>query len=98
MPTALTLEYTNESTSISVSLLPSTPGADLGGGCWGCAPLPEMTYGFLIQVVFCQKKCGLLVLVTAFLSGAPLLKKFLDLPLNTHLMFVYALSQNILTI
>ena len=32
------------------------PGADLGGGCRGCAPLPEMTCGFLIQLVFCKKK------------------------------------------
>ena len=41
-----------------------TAGADLGGGCRGCAPLPEMTCGFLIQLVFCKKKkkCGLLVL------------------------------------
>ena len=32
-------------------------GADLGGGCRGCAPPPhEMTYGFLIQLVFCIKK------------------------------------------
>ena len=31
-------------------------GADLGGGCRGCAPLPEMTCGFLIQLVFCNKK------------------------------------------
>ena len=33
-------------------------GAELGGGCRGCAPppLPDMTCGFLIQVVFCQKK------------------------------------------
>ena len=34
------------------------PGADLGGWCRGWAPLPGMTYGFLIQLVFC-KKCGL---------------------------------------
>ena len=37
-----------------------------------------MTYGFLIQLVFCKKqkkKCGLLVLVTPFLSGAPPPKK-----------------------
>ena len=34
----------------------STARADLGGGCRGCAPPPEMTYGFLIQLVFCQKK------------------------------------------
>ena len=34
-----------------------TTGADLGGGCRGCAPpLPEMTCGFLIQLVFCKKK------------------------------------------
>ena len=40
-------------------------GADIGGGCRGCAlPPPEMTCGYLIQLVFCQKKktCGLLVL------------------------------------
>ena len=42
-------------------------GEDLEGG----APLPEMTYGFLIQLVFCKNICGLLVLVTPFLSGAP---------------------------
>ena len=33
-------------------------GADLGGGCRGCAPLPpppEMTCGFIIQLVFCKK-------------------------------------------
>ena len=33
-------------------------GADLGGGCSGYAPPPppEMTCGFLIQLVFCKKK------------------------------------------
>ena len=32
-------------------------GADLEGGCRGCAPLPpEMTCGFLIQLVFCKEK------------------------------------------
>ena len=40
--------------------------ADLRGGCRGCAlppPPPEMTCGFLIQLVFCKKKlCALLVL------------------------------------
>ena len=50
-------------------------GSDLGGGRRGCAPLPEMTYSFLIQLVFCEKKGGLLVLVTRFLSGAPPPKK-----------------------
>ena len=35
-------------------------GADLGGGCRGCAPSPppppEMTCGLLIQLVFYKKK------------------------------------------
>ena len=32
-------------------------GADLGGACRGCAPPPpEMTCGFLIQLVLCKKK------------------------------------------
>ena len=31
-------------------------GADLGEGCRGCAPSPEITCGFLIQLVFCKKK------------------------------------------
>ena len=35
--------------------LEKEPGADQGGGCRGCAPLPEMTYSFLIQLVFCKK-------------------------------------------
>ena len=38
---------------------PSSPGANLGGRCRGCAPPsppPEMTCGFLIQLVFCEKK------------------------------------------
>ena len=34
----------------------TSAGADLGGGCRGCAPPPEMTCGFLIQLVFCEKK------------------------------------------
>ena len=46
--------------------LAALTGADLGGGCRGCAPPPppEMTCGFLIQLVFCEKKilCGLFVL------------------------------------
>ena len=36
--------------------LTCTSGADLGGGCRGCPPPPEMTCGFLIQLVFHQKK------------------------------------------
>ena len=30
--------------------------ADLGGGCRGCAPSPDMTCGFLIQLLFCKKQ------------------------------------------
>ena len=55
----------------------SISGADLGGGCRGCAPPPSpagMICGSLIQLVFC-KNCGLLVLVTPFLGGAPPPKK-----------------------
>ena len=45
------------------------------GRVQGCAPSPpEMTCGLLIQLVFC-KKCGLLVLVRPFLSGATPPKK-----------------------
>ena len=44
-------EYLRSCTNLNV------PGADLGGGCRGCAPSPpEMTSGFLIQLVFRQKK------------------------------------------
>ena len=62
-------------------------GADLGGGCRGCAPPPppEMTSGFLIQLVLCKKKlCGLLVLKRSKRRVHPLLKKILDPPLHTH--------------
>ena len=34
----------------------TSSGADLGGGCRGCASSPEITCGFLIQLVFCKKK------------------------------------------
>ena len=56
-------------------LLMTCTGADLGGRGKGCSPLPEMTYGFLLNW-YSAKKCGLFVLVTPFLSGAPPLKKF----------------------
>ena len=63
-------------------------GADLGGGCRGCAPpLPEMTRGFLIQLASCGKKkkklCGLLVLKWRKRRVHPLLKKNLDPPLRS---------------
>ena len=41
-----------------VSVLGVFSGADLGGGCRGCAlppTPPEMTCGFLKQLVFCKK-------------------------------------------
>ena len=64
----------------------SFTGADLGGGCRGAPPpppTPEMTCGFLIQLVFCEKKlCGLLVLKKSKRRVHPLLKKILDPPLS----------------
>ena len=59
-------------------------GADLGGGCRGCAPSPppKMTCGFLIQLVFCKKKTMWLIGVEVEQeTSAPLLKKILDPPL-----------------
>ena len=67
-------------------------GADLGGGCRGCAPPsppPEMTYGFLIQLVFCKKKTMWFIGVEVEQEtsapppkknpgSAPEVKKFLD--------------------
>ena len=57
---------TSNGNMISVGALPREPqgselqtmvtGADLGGGCRGCAPSPGMTRGFLMQLVFCKKK------------------------------------------
>ena len=44
-------------TLIIQSYFDTLAGADLGGACRGCTPLPpEMTCGFLIQLVFCRKK------------------------------------------
>ena len=64
-------------------------GADLGGGCRGCAPPPEMTCGFLIQLVFCKKKTMWFigVEVEQETSAPPPKKKILDPPLldiNIH--------------
>ena len=49
---------------IEVLVFVVVTGADLGKGAVGAPPpLPEMTCGFLIQLVLCKKKlCGLLVL------------------------------------
>ena len=73
-------------------------GADLGGGCRGCAPPPEMTCGFLIQLVFCKKKKKTMWFISVEVeqeTSAPLLKKILDPPLlrepwlcqQTHCLF-----------
>ena len=54
-----------------------------GEGARGAHPPPEMTCGFLIQLVFCppKKLCGLLVLKQSKRRVHPLLKKILDPPL-----------------
>ena len=62
------------------------PGADLGGGCRECAPPPpEMTCGFLIQLVFCEKKNYVVYWcwIRARDECIPPIKKILDPPLNT---------------
>ena len=54
-------------------------------------PPPEMTCGFLIQLVFCQKKTMWFIGVEVEQeTSAPLLKKILDPPMAPHfrLMFV----------
>ena len=58
-------------------------GADLGGGCRGCAPLPEMTYGFLIQLVLYKKMwfIGVTQLRHFLVDASPPKKKILDPPL-----------------
>ena len=60
-------------------------GADLGGGCRGCAPPPpEMTCGFLIQLVFCKKKQTIwfIGLEVEQETSPPPPKKILDPPLE----------------
>ena len=59
-------------------------GADLGGGSRGCAPPlpPEMTCGFLIQLVFYGKKTVWFIGVEVEQeTSAPPPKKILDPPL-----------------
>ena len=51
------------------------PGADLGGGCRGCPPPPEMTCGFLIQLVFCKKKMWFIGVEVEQETSAPPPKK-----------------------
>ena len=58
-------------------------GADLGGGCRGCAPPPQDDLRFSDTTGILQKKklCGLLVLKYSKRRVHPLLKKILDPPL-----------------
>ena len=64
-------------------------GADLAAGCRGVRPpppptLPEMTCGFLIQLVVCKKKKTMWFWCWSGASGRvhPLLNKILDPPLQ----------------
>ena len=54
-------------------------GANLGGGCRGCAlpppPTPKMTCGFLIQLIIYIKICMRHQSVTPFLLSGALVKK-----------------------
>ena len=59
-------------------------GAYLGGRCRGCAPPrpPEMTCGFLMQLIFCKKKTMWFIGVEVEQeTSAPPPKKILDPPL-----------------
>ena len=49
-------------------------GADLGGGCM-CAPPPEMTCGFIIQLVFSKKKLWFIGVEVEQETSAPPPKK-----------------------
>ena len=64
-------------------------GADLGGGCRGCdPPPPEMTCGFLIQLVFCQKKKKTMWFIGVEVeqeTSAPPPKKIPDRPWRNYL-------------
>ena len=73
-------------------------GADLGGGCRGFAPpLPEMTCGFLIQLVFCKKKTMWFISVEVQQeTSAPPPKKILDPPLRNIEVSVLSGCQRLL--
>ena len=58
------------------SLRVHSTGTDLGEGAGGTHPLPpEVTCGFLIQLVLCIKICLRHQSITSFLNGAPPPKK-----------------------
>ena len=58
-----------------LQLLTGSPGADLGGGCRGFPPPPEMTCGFLIQLVFCKKNLWFIGVEVEQETSAPPPKK-----------------------
>ena len=64
-------------------------GADVGGGCGGCAPPPPRDdLRFSNTTGILQKLCGLLVLKQNKRRVHPLLKKILDPPLKCHICLV----------
>ena len=70
-------------------LIPTLTGADLGGGCRGCAP-PWDDQQFSNTTGILRKKkslCGLLVLKSSKRRVHPLLKKILDPPLSKYKQF-----------
>ena len=74
-------------------------GADLGGGSRGFAPpLPEMTCGFLIQLVFCKKKKTMWFITVEVQqeTSAPPPKKILDPPLRNIEVSVLSGCQRLL--
>ena len=68
-------------------------GADLGEGARGAhppPPPPEMTFGFLIQLVFCEKKNVMFIGVEVEKeTSAPPPKTILDPPLIYIYIYIY---------
>ena len=71
-------------------LFRAVSGTDLGGGCRGCAPPPEITCSFLIQLVFCEKKKNWFIGVEVKSKRRvhSLLKEILDPPLRVLVRFL----------
>ena len=68
-------------------------GADLGEGAGGAHPFlpsPEMTFGFLIQLVFCEKKKTVMFIGVEVEkeTSAPPPKTILDPPL-IYILYIY---------
>ena len=73
-------------------------GESAGGANPPSPPPPEITCGFLIQLVFCNKKKlrGLLVLKQSKRRVHPLLKKILDPPL--YIFYLYSFNLYLIVI